>query len=328
MAIESKMTIEDYMKKASGRYKVVRQDLKPQKETQAAPSDFNGILSAFKKPSRQVEPKTTKGLSVADYRMRPVASGNQPSRRFAADAQTTYPDLSRGMTAYKEASEYLLGSETPNTQPSISPETGDNDRPPNTSHLHGIIAYKETSEYLLGFETPNTQASISPGTGTNDRAQNASQPSLSNSKKKIFQTPAKGLSQTRSSRNSHTIEKAINDAAAQYQLSPKLIKGVIMAESNYDVNAVSPAGAQGLMQLMPGTAKELGVENPFDIRQNIDGGVRYLKKMMDMFDGNVRQALSAYNAGPGTVKRYNGNVPYSETRQYVERVIDQIKTAV
>ncbi|MDO9111376.1 MAG: lytic transglycosylase domain-containing protein, partial [Desulfatirhabdiaceae bacterium] len=115
---------------------------------------------------------------------------------------------------------------------------------------------------------------------------------------------------------------------AQYQLSPKLIKGVIKAESNYDVNAVSPAGAQGLMQLMPGTAKELGVENPFDIKQNIDGGVRYLKKMMDMFDGNVRQALSAYNAGPGTVKRYNGNVPYSETRQYVERVIDQIKTAV
>ena len=72
MAIESKMTIEDYMKKASGRYKVVRQDLKPQKETQATSSDFNGILSTFKKPSRQVEPKTTKGLSVADYR---IASG-------------------------------------------------------------------------------------------------------------------------------------------------------------------------------------------------------------------------------------------------------------
>ena len=329
MAIESKMTIEDYMKKASGRYKVVRQDLKPQKETQAASSDFNGILSAFKKPSRQVEPKTTKGLSVADYRMRTVSSSyNQPSRRFAADAQTTYPDPSRGITAYKEASEYLLGPETPNIQPSISPETGDNDRSQNTSQLHGIIAYKETSEYLLGPEAPNTQASISPGTGIHDRAQNTSQTSLSNSKKKIFPTPAKGLSQIRSSRNSHTIEKAISDAAAQYQLSPKLIKGVIKAESNYDVNAVSPAGAQGLMQLMPGTAKELGVENPFDIKQNIDGGVRYLKKMMDMFDGNVRQALSAYNAGPGTVKRYNGNVPYSETRQYVERVIDQIKTAV
>ncbi len=84
MAIESKMTIEDYMKKASGRYKVVRQDLKPQKETQAASSDFNGILSTFKKPSRQLEPKTTKGLSVADYRLRPVSSSyNQPSRQFA-----------------------------------------------------------------------------------------------------------------------------------------------------------------------------------------------------------------------------------------------------
>jgi hypothetical protein len=288
MVIASKMTIEDYMKKASGRFKVVRQDLKPQKETQATSSDFNGILSTFKKPSRQLEPKSTKGLSVSDYQSHPVASSNnQPSKQLPADAQLTYSDPSRGANAYKEASEYLLGSETPITQPSISPETG-----------------------------------------TNDRTQNTSQPGLSNSLKTLFPTSGKGLSQIRSSTNSHTIEKAIHDAAAQYQLSPKLIQGVIKAESNYDVNAVSPAGAQGLMQLMPGTAKDLGVKNPFDIKQNIDGGVRYLKKMMDMFGGNVRQALSAYNAGPETVKRYKGNVPYSETRQYVDRVIDHTKIVI
>ncbi|MBI5590555.1 MAG: lytic transglycosylase domain-containing protein [Deltaproteobacteria bacterium] len=134
--------------------------------------------------------------------------------------------------------------------------------------------------------------------------------------------------QIKSSATSHKIEKAIQDAAVQYQLSPKLIKGVIKAESNYDANAISPAGAQGLMQLMPGTARDMGVSNPFDIKQNIDGGVRYLRKMMDMFGGNVRKALSAYNAGPETVKRYNGDVPYSETRQYVDRVIDNTKTAV
>jgi hypothetical protein len=288
MAIESKMTIEDYMMKASGRFKVVRQDLKTQKETQAASSDFNGILSTFKKRSRQLETNTTKGLSVTDYRSRPVASSHyQPSKQLPTVAQTTYSDPSSGVAAYKEASEYLLGSETQNTQPPISPEIG-----------------------------------------TNDRIQNTSQPGLSSSLKTLFPTSGKGLSQIRSSTNSHTIEKAIQEAAAQYQLSPKLIKGVIKAESNYDVNALSPAGAQGLMQLMPGTAKDLGVKNPFDIKQNIDGGVRYLKKMMDMFGGNVRQALSAYNAGPETVKRYNGNVPYSETRQYVDRVMDHTKTTI
>jgi soluble lytic murein transglycosylase-like protein len=127
---------------------------------------------------------------------------------------------------------------------------------------------------------------------------------------------------------SEAIENAIQEAAARYQLPHQLIKGVIEAESNYDSTAVSPAGAQGLMQLMPGTARDLGVTQPFDIRQNIDGGVRYLRKMMDLFGGNVRKALAAYNAGPETVKRYNGNVPFSETRQYVNRVLNNLDSEV
>lgn len=282
MAIASNMTIEDYMKKASGRYKVIRQDLKPQKETKATSSDFNGILSTFKKPSRQPELKTTKGLSVADYRLHAVASACN-AIPLPEDSQNS-SDSSRGVTAYKEASEYLLGPETQNTQP--------------------------------------------PEAGTIDRTQNTSLSGLSNSQKTLSQASSRDLSQIRSSANSHTIENAIQAAANRYQLSPKLIKGVIKAESDYDVNAVSPAGAQGLMQLMPGTARDLGVRNPFDIKQNIDGGVRYLKKMMDMFGGNIRKALSAYNAGPETVKRYNGNVPYSETRQYVNRVMDHTKTII
>jgi hypothetical protein len=117
------------------------------------------------------------------------------------------------------------------------------------------------------------------------------------------------------------IDQNVQRAAAKYDLSPDLIRGVIRAESNFKAKAVSSAGAQGLMQLMPATAKELGVKNSFDIAQNIDGGTKYLRKMLDRFGGNVRTALAAYNAGPGTVIKYNGRVPYPETRQYVKRVL-------
>ena len=117
------------------------------------------------------------------------------------------------------------------------------------------------------------------------------------------------------------IEAGIHRAAVRYGLSPALIRAVVKAESDYQSRAVSPAGAQGLMQLMPVTARELGVADPFDIEQNIDGGARYLRQMLDQFGGELKLALSAYNAGPGTVARYDGDVPYAETRNYVARVM-------
>jgi soluble lytic murein transglycosylase-like protein len=114
---------------------------------------------------------------------------------------------------------------------------------------------------------------------------------------------------------------SIDQAAAQFRLPAALIKAVVKAESNYQVRALSPAGAQGLMQLMPATARELGVTDPFDIDQNIRGGAQYLRNMLDQFNGDIHLALSAYNAGPGTVAKYSGNVPYAETRTYVQRVL-------
>jgi hypothetical protein len=117
------------------------------------------------------------------------------------------------------------------------------------------------------------------------------------------------------------IDRAVGEAARKYGLPPNLIRGVIQAESSFRSQVVSAAGAQGLMQLMPATAKEMGVDDPFDIQQNIDGGSKYLKKMLKLFDGDIRKALAAYNAGPGTVQRYKGNVPYSETRNYIKRVL-------
>jgi hypothetical protein len=118
------------------------------------------------------------------------------------------------------------------------------------------------------------------------------------------------------------IEKSIHQAARRYNLPPGLIRGVIRAESNFQADAVSRAGAQGLMQLMPATARELGVRNPFDIEENIDGGARYLRQMLDSFGGDVKVALAAYNAGPGAVEKYGGQIPpYQETERYISRVL-------
>jgi len=120
---------------------------------------------------------------------------------------------------------------------------------------------------------------------------------------------------------SQAIEQAIQRAAERYNVPSYLIHSVIRCESNFKPDALSHAGAQGLMQLMPATAGELGVTDPFDIQQNIDGGTRYLRQMLDRFDGDIKNALAAYNAGPGTVSRYGGVPPYRETQAYVEKVL-------
>jgi len=115
-------------------------------------------------------------------------------------------------------------------------------------------------------------------------------------------------------------QQTIKTAATLYQVSPAFIRAIIHAESHFKVKAVSKQGAQGLMQLMPTTAKALGVRNPFIAKQNIYGGVKHLAHLLNIYQGNSRLVAAAYNAGEGAVRKFSGIPPFAETKVYVERV--------
>ena len=116
------------------------------------------------------------------------------------------------------------------------------------------------------------------------------------------------------------IDSAIEQAAARHNVDPNLVRAVVKVESNFNPNAVSRKGAMGLMQLMPSTARQLRVKNPFDPEQNVDAGVRHLKQLLDSYGGDVKLTLAAYNAGAGAVARSSGVPRYAETQNYVRRI--------
>src|SRR6266851_1923778 len=116
------------------------------------------------------------------------------------------------------------------------------------------------------------------------------------------------------------IDSAIEQAAARHNVDPNLVRAVVKVESNFNPNAVSRKGAMGLMQLMPSTARQLKVKNPFDTEQNVDAGVRHLKQILENYGGDIKLTLAAYNAGAGAVARSSGVPHYSETQNYVRRI--------
>jgi soluble lytic murein transglycosylase-like protein len=117
-----------------------------------------------------------------------------------------------------------------------------------------------------------------------------------------------------------TLDQMVHDVATKYNVDPELIRAVIGTESNWNPHAVSRTGAQGLMQLVPSTARDLGVRNAFDPQQNLDGGVRYLRMLLERYNGDLDKALAAYNAGPGAVDRAGGVPHIAETQNYVQHV--------
>jgi len=119
---------------------------------------------------------------------------------------------------------------------------------------------------------------------------------------------------------STSMDAIFEEAAKLYGVPLNLLKAMGKAESGFDANAVSPAGAQGVMQLMPATARSLGVDDPFDARSNIMGGAKYISQQLEKYNGNIDLALAAYNAGSGNVAKYGGVPPFEETRNYIQRI--------
>lgn len=122
-----------------------------------------------------------------------------------------------------------------------------------------------------------------------------------------------------------SIEDIVSKTSKAYGIDPDLIMAVMKVESNFNPQLVSPKGAMGLMQLMPGTADEMGVSDPFDVEENITGGVKYLRYLSEKYKGNLELILAAYNAGPAVVDRYGGIPPYKETQDYVKKVLSVYK---
>lgn len=141
----------------------------------------------------------------------------------------------------------------------------------------------------------------------------------------IYATPASGTVQPNSATNTvsspEALQQYFEDASNQYQVDLQLLLAVAKQESNFNPNATSKAGAMGIMQLMPGTANSLGVTNPYDARENIMGGAKYLSSLLAQYNGNTTLALAAYNAGSGNVKKYGGVPPFSETENYIQKVL-------
>lgn len=174
----------------------------------------------------------------------------------------------------------------------------------------------------------NTSASIAPSSFANALSSMQKTNSMLNAGQMDTVTQLPSLNAINAEGKTKTpFGDIIQNLGEQYGVDAKLIQSVVKRESGFNPNAVSPAGAMGLMQLMPQTAKSLGVVNPQDPSQNLDGGVRYLKQLLSQFNGNIPLALAAYNAGPNAVNKHGGIPPYPETQRYVKAILaDYLKS--
>lgn len=200
------------------------------------------------------------------------------------------------------------------------------------SSLGAVISRVQDIEYKIGLRHPAGGSATFPQMLADEvranapKASKASKASSPVAAAKGAQAQAKPVAKTSGARDTAAPPDSayidvIREAAGKYGVDPKLVSAVAEVESGFEQGAISATGAVGVMQLMPETAASLGV-NPYDATQNINGGARYLRQMLDTFDGDLRKAVAAYNAGPEAVKEYGGVPPYGETQRYVSSVLD------
>ena len=180
---------------------------------------------------------------------------------------------------------------------------------------------------LNAYSTYLMLSALNPASQTGWGTQRAGQTFSSGETSSDFRNVIQNVKERQSSSSSGltagtSMDRIFEEAAEKYGVDVDLLKAIGKAESGFNASAVSSAGAIGVMQLMPATAKSLGVTNPYDARQNIMGGAKYISQLLDKYDGNTRLALAAYNAGSGNVDKYGGIPPFEETQNYVKRVME------
>ena len=188
-------------------------------------------------------------------------------------------------------------------------------------HEHRLVMGTTTRLFLDGDDSSFTDVPTAEITGYE---KDLSLPAPADSHASIPAPPGSAKSQPMKSRPA--LNQVVNSASAAYHLDPDLVNSVIHAESGFNSRAVSPKGARGLMQLMPGTANQLGVNDAFDPQANVDGGSRYLRELLERYNFDLVKALAAYNAGPQRVEQYRGVPPFRETRAYVARIVHEYNT--
>jgi hypothetical protein len=188
----------------------------------------------------------------------------------------------------------------------------------SSAGVSGLMYWSSTEHRFKPVPTSGAvmRAARSAAFEVNTYLDRKSQPVKSLDHQNLNLDPRRGFTQQQD------IDAAIDEAAARHNVDPNLVRSVVKVESNFNPNAVSRKGAMGLMQLMPATARSLNVSNPFDPQQNVDAGVRHLKKLLESYGGNVRLSLAAYNAGAGAVARSAGVPHFAETQNYVRRITD------